>query len=68
MLIFAECGILVSMMDPHSISTNDISAIVGIFSEEAARQALVGEAAGVFGVYGINRSLKVLIGCLIELE
>lgn len=42
------------LIDLNSLMTNDISAILRIYGVEAARNAIVNEVAGVFGVYGIS--------------
>jgi DNA-directed RNA polymerase I subunit RPA1 len=41
-------------VNPNTIASNDINAILETYGVEAARLSIVKEVLGVFGVYGIN--------------
>ncbi|PMD35476.1 beta and beta-prime subunits of DNA dependent RNA-polymerase [Hyaloscypha variabilis F] len=41
-------------IDPHTISTNDIAAILANYGVEACRAAIIQELSGVFGGHGIS--------------
>lgn len=42
------------LIDVNYIDTNDIAAILRTYGVEAARNAIIKEIGGVFGVYGIK--------------
>jgi DNA-directed RNA polymerase I subunit RPA1 len=42
------------IIDVSCIDTNDIAAVLRTYGVEAARNAIMKEVAGVFGVYGIS--------------
>ncbi|KAI0876332.1 DNA-directed RNA polymerase I subunit RPA1 [Hypoxylon argillaceum] len=41
-------------IDPNSIKTNDIAAVLRVYGVEAARQSIIHELGGVFGGHGIS--------------
>lgn len=51
---FESAWSLESIADTASIKSNDIWKILCTYGVEAARQSIVSEIVGVFGVYGIN--------------
>ena len=50
-------------INPHTIQTNDIAAVLRMYGVEAARNSIVQELGGVFGGHGIsvdNRHLNLI--------
>ena len=49
-----------SLVDHNQIKSNDIHHILQAYGVEAARQSIVSEVLGVFGVYGIDVNARHL--------
>jgi DNA-directed RNA polymerase I subunit RPA1 len=56
----AAWGLSEKIADVNHIKSNDIWRVLCTYGVEAARQSIVSEITGVFGVYGINVNLRHL--------